>query len=140
MALIKSSHIALGSALDHFSLEDPEGNVLHSKTLFGKGGFIIAVMCNHCPYSNAIWKRLITVADFAKKLDITTVAINPNIHPNYPEDSPSHMVDKIEEMGIDFPYLITPIHQKLTIKKRTLFALILKKRSGKIWQQKQEKN
>jgi len=106
MALIKSSHIALGSALDHFSLEDPEGNVLHSKTLFGKGGFIIAVMCNHCPYSNAIWKRLITVADFAKKLDITTVAINPNIHPNYPEDSPSHMVDKIEEMGIDFPYLI----------------------------------
>jgi hypothetical protein len=34
----------------------------------------------------------------------------------------------------------TPIHQKLTIKKRTLFALILKKRSGKIWQQKQGKN
>lgn len=106
MALIKSSHIELGVSLKHFTLEDPTGKRYESQTLFGKGGFLIAVMCNHCPYSNAIWKRLITVSEFAKKLDITTIAINPNIHPNYPEDSPSHMVDKIEEMGIEFPYLI----------------------------------
>lgn len=106
MALIKSAPIALGSTLKHFTLEDPLGTPYKSETLFGKGGFLIAVMCNHCPYSNAIWKRLITVSEFAQKLDITSVAINPNIHPNYPEDSPSHMRDKIEEMGIPFPYLI----------------------------------
>jgi len=106
MALIESAPIALGTPLEHFQLEDPEGNIYQSATLFGKGGFLIAVMCNHCPYSNAIWKRLVAVAEFAKKLDITTVAINPNIHPNYPEDSPAHMLDKIKEMAIDFPYLI----------------------------------
>ena len=106
MALIKSSFLELGVPLKHFTLEDPFGKRYESQTLFGKGGFLIAVMCNHCPYSNAIWKRLIAVSEFAKKLDITTIAINPNIHPNYPEDSPSHMVDKIEEMGIEFPYLI----------------------------------
>lgn len=106
MALIQSAPIALGTPLKHFSLEDPDGNGLSSKTLFGKGGFLLAVMCNHCPYANAVWKRLVAVAEFAKKLDISTVAINPNIHPNYPEDSPAHMRDKIAEMGIFFPYLI----------------------------------
>lgn len=106
MSLVKSAQIALGTALEHFVLQDAYEKTFESKTLFGKGGFLIAVMCNHCPYANAIWKRFITVSEFAKKLDITTIAINPNIHPNYPEDSPSHMIDKIEEMGIDFPYLI----------------------------------
>jgi len=106
MALVHSASLKLGKTLEHFELEDPNGKRFKSQELFGKGGFMIAVMCNHCPYSNAIWKRLITVAEFAKKLDIGTVAINPNIHPNYPEDSPSHMLDKIAEMNIDFPYLI----------------------------------
>ena len=46
------------------------------------------------------------MAEFAKKLDINTVAINPNIHPNYPEDSPAHMIDKIKELNLEFPYLI----------------------------------
>ena len=112
MALIKSANIPLGMPLEHFKLEDPFGKQYTSETLFGKGGFLIAIMCNHCPYSNAIWKRFIAVSEFARKLDITTIAINPNIHPNYPEDSPAHMVDKIEEMGIDFPYLIDE-HQEV---------------------------
>lgn len=106
MALIQSSDVALGMKLKHFELEDAFGKRVSSQTIFGKGGFLIAVMCNHCPYSNAIWKRLEGVSEFAKKLDIATVAINPNMHPNYPEDSPSHMRDKIKEMEINFPYLI----------------------------------
>ena len=106
MALIHSIPLTVGKPLEHFELEDPLGQLYSSKELYGKGGFLIAVMCNHCPYSNAIWKRLNTVAEFAKKLDITTVAINPNIHPNYPEDSPAHMLDKINEVGLVFPYLI----------------------------------
>lgn len=106
MALIHSHTIPLGTLLEHFELADPHGVRYSSQTLYGKGGFLIAIMCNHCPYANAIWKRLNAVAEFAKKLDINTVAINPNIHPNYPEDSPAHMVDKIEKLGIEYPYLI----------------------------------
>lgn len=113
MALIHSADVALGQSLEHFLLEDPLGKKYDSKELVGKGGFLIAVMCNHCPYSNAIWSRLLTVADFAKKLDISTIAINPNIHPNYPEDSPSHMIDKIEEIHLSFPYLIDE-HQEVS--------------------------
>ena len=55
MALIKSADVALGTTLKHFTLEDPFGKQFSSQELFGKGGFLIAVVCNHCPYSNAIW-------------------------------------------------------------------------------------
>ncbi|WP_458701549.1 thioredoxin family protein [Sulfurospirillum sp. 1307] len=106
MAYTQSKNLELGKKLEHFILEDPNGNTFDSKKNFGKSGMIIAVMCNHCPYSNAIWDRLKEVVRFAKKLDINAVAINPNIHPNYPEDSPAHMIDKIKEFDIDFPYLI----------------------------------
>ncbi|MBE0492046.1 MAG: thioredoxin family protein [Sulfurospirillum sp.] len=106
MSLVKSKELALGSVLREFSLSDACEKVYNSRELLGKTGLIIAVMCNHCPYSNAIWSRLIKVAEFAKKLDVNTVAINPNIHPNYPEDSPAHMLDKQKEFGFDFPYLI----------------------------------
>ena len=44
MALIQSASLPLGTPLKHFSLEDPEGNILNSRTLFGKGGFLIPVM------------------------------------------------------------------------------------------------
>jgi len=106
MALMKSADIELGRELEHFVLADAFGKEYSSKENFGKGGMIIAVMCNHCPYSNAIWERLQKVSEFAKKLDISCVAINPNIHPNYPEDSPAHMRNKTEEFDISFPYLI----------------------------------
>ena len=106
MALIKSKEIELGRKLEDFELYDAFEKRFHSKDLVGKTGLIIAVMCNHCPYSNAIWKRLNIICEFAKKLDIATVAINPNIHPNYPEDSPAHMRDKVAEFEIKFPYLV----------------------------------
>lgn len=106
MSLMKSADIELGKKLEHFVLKDADENVFDSKNSIGKGGMIIAIMCNHCPYSNAIWERLEEVAMFAKKLDINTVAINPNIHPNYPEDSPAHMRDKIAEFELSFPYLV----------------------------------
>lgn len=106
MALIKSKDIEVGFELKEFSLCDADDKEYASKDLIGKGGLIIAIMCNHCPYSNAIWSRLKKVAEFAKKLDINTVAINPNIHPNYPEDSPAHMRDKQKEFGFEFPYLV----------------------------------
>ncbi|MDD3324596.1 MAG: thioredoxin family protein [Sulfurospirillaceae bacterium] len=106
MALVYSKDIELGDKLECFSLENPLGEVFDSSSLMGKNGLIVAVMCNHCPYANAIWKRLEKLSVFAKKVDVNTVAINPNIHPNYPEDSPAHMLDKIKELGLGFPYLI----------------------------------
>ena len=106
MALIESASIPIGTKLQHFALEDPTGKAYSSMELMGKSGLLVYVVCNHCPYNQALWKRLVEVSEFASKVDVGTVAINPNIHPNYPEDSPSHMLDKIAEFHMPFPYLI----------------------------------
>jgi hypothetical protein len=106
MARIESKTIPLKTALSSFSLSDPEGVMYDSKNLIGKSGLLIYIVCNHCPYTEPLWERMVEIADFAKKVDIGVVAINPNIHPNYPEDSPVHMLDKISQYQVPFPYLI----------------------------------
>ena len=37
---------------------------------------------------------------------VNTIAINPNINPEFQDDSPENMKVKIKELGIDFPYLV----------------------------------
>lgn len=109
MALVNSIAIPLGKKIPPFRLTSAEGHVFDSESFFADGkhaGLIAAFMCNHCPYAQAIWPRLITLAEYAKKRGIMTVAINPNIHPDYPEDQPEKMIEKIKEWEIPFPYLV----------------------------------
>lgn len=106
MALVESTNVSLGLKLPSFDLKDPHGRSFQSQNLFGKKGLLVAITCNHCPYAIAVWPRLIRLAGFAKGLGINTVAINPNIHPDYPEDAPEKMLQKISEWKIPFPYLV----------------------------------
>ena len=105
MALVESLKIQLGTLMPKFELKDPFGRVYESDKLFGKKGLLVAFTCNHCPYAQAVWPRLIRLSEYAKGLGINTVGINPNIHPDYPEDAPDKMKEKIKEWGIGFPYL-----------------------------------
>ena len=106
MALLESLDIPLGSPIEHFQLSDPFGKTYGSKELFGSNGLLVVFTCNHCPYAIAVWPRLIVLAAEAKVLGIETVAINPNINPEYPDDAPEKMKKKIEEWKIPFPYLV----------------------------------
>ncbi len=106
MALLESVIVPLGSKMPAFELKDPMGKNYKSDGLFGKRGLLVFFTCNHCPYAIAVWPRLIRIARSAKSAGINTVAINPNIHPDYPDDAPAKMIDKIKELEIDFPYLV----------------------------------
>ncbi|MDP2654181.1 MAG: thioredoxin family protein [Candidatus Omnitrophota bacterium] len=106
MALLESLVLPLGSGMEDFELRDPHGKIYRSQEQFGEKGLLVVFTCNHCPYALAVWPRLIRLAHYARKLKINTVAINPNIHPGYPEDAPAKMIEKIKEWGIDFPYLV----------------------------------
>ena len=44
MALIQSLSLPMGTKLEHFELEDPNGKRYSSKELYGKGGLLIAVV------------------------------------------------------------------------------------------------
>ena len=104
MALVAS--IYKGSfTLPDLSLGDVEGVQHYLRDLMGENGLLVAFTCNHCPYAIAVWPRLIRHAASLGEMGIQTVAINPNVHPDYPQDSVPAMKEKIEEWGIPFPYL-----------------------------------
>ncbi len=103
---IESIDIPLGTKLPPFELADPAGTRHASDALMGPKGLLVIFTCNHCPYAKAVWPRTIALSKEAAAKGINTVAINPNINPDYPEDAPEAMKKKISEWGIPFPYLI----------------------------------
>ncbi len=106
MVLMESIKVSLGTKMPRFQLNDPYGRSFDCDQLYGEKGLLVFITCNHCPYAKAVWPRQIRLARLARDLGINTVAINPNIHPDYPEDAPEWMREKIDELGIDFPYLV----------------------------------
>lgn len=106
MALLESIEISLGTKMPDFELKDPYGKIFKSNEFYGEKGLLVVFTCNHCPYAQAAWSRLIRLAGYSKNLGMNTVAINPNINPDYPDDSPEEMKKRIKEWDLDFPYLV----------------------------------
>jgi peroxiredoxin len=106
MALLESMSIELGKKMPAFTLKDPKGKEYSSDKLLGEKGLLIFFTCNHCPYAQAVWERFINAAEQAKKIGINAVAINPNIHPEYPQDGPEEMKNLSQKLEIKFPYLV----------------------------------
>jgi hypothetical protein len=106
MALLESLDLPLRTKIVPFTLNDPFGVPHDNAKEKGTNGLLVAFTCNHCPYAVAVWPRLLKLARYARSLGINTIAINPNINPSYPDDSPAMMKTKIAEWKIDFPYLV----------------------------------
>lgn len=106
MALVESVDLALGTEMPGFELADPHGKHYGSSELLGDKGLLVIFTCNHCPYAKAVWPRTIRLAQWAEPQGVRTVAINPNIRSDYPDDLPEVMAEKIDEWGIPFPYLV----------------------------------
>ena len=106
MVLLESKHISPNSKMSSFRLSDPFGKEFSLTDLMGEKGLVIYFTCNHCPYAIAIWERTMKLAKQMLPHGINTVAINPNIHPNYPADSVDAMKEKIKKDSIEFPYLV----------------------------------
>lgn len=108
---VESIPVPLKSRIPEFNLKDPFGKNYSEKDLFAEKGLLVIFTCNHCPYAVAIWPRLVEIADEYKSRGIETVAINSNINPDYPEDSPEKMKEYIKTWGIGFPYLVDATQQ-----------------------------
>ncbi|MFH0753922.1 MAG: thioredoxin family protein [Candidatus Omnitrophota bacterium] len=106
MALLESVKIPLGTKMPVFELKDPSGRVYSSGGLVGERGLLVVFTCNHCPYANALWPRLVALGIYAQGMRVGVVAINPNINPDFPDDAPARMVEKTAALKIPFPYLV----------------------------------
>ena len=89
-----------------FTLKDPNGDSFSMADNLGNKGLLIAFICNHCPYVQAIADRF---ADDARALQadgINVLAVMSNDYQSVPLDSPEYMKKFAHKHGFTFPYLI----------------------------------
>ncbi len=103
MALIESTMPPLGTPCPDFALPGVDGHVYHRST-FHEPLLLVVVMCNHCPYVQAVDDRINRLAkDYFHQ--VAVVGINPNDAEAYPEDSLDAMRERAKEKGYVFTYL-----------------------------------
>jgi len=93
----------LGWRAAEFELPGTDGRTHDLRGLGGSRGTVVAFICNHCPYVQAILPRLVRDARDLKDLGVAVIAINSNDAEAYPEDSFERMVEAAPSLS--FPYL-----------------------------------
>jgi peroxiredoxin len=103
MALIESTMTPLGSPCPDFRLPGVDGRTW-SRADFKAPLLLVVVMCNHCPYVQAVDDRINQLAkDYAGRCAV--VGISANDVAAYPEDSFEAMQARAKQKGYVFPYL-----------------------------------
>ncbi|OUU08674.1 MAG: thioredoxin family protein [Verrucomicrobia bacterium TMED40] len=106
MVATSSTMLPLGTQAPDFSLLDPRSEKQvrlceHSD----QEGYLIAFICNHCPYVIHLLDHLAAHFNMWSKENIQCFAICSNDQANYPADSPQKMAELAEEKNFLFPYL-----------------------------------
>ncbi|MDE3246975.1 MAG: thioredoxin family protein, partial [Acidobacteriota bacterium] len=103
MSLLESTMVALGSPCPDFALPGVDGNDWRRDD-FHAPALLVVVMCNHCPYVQAVDGRINALAkEFKEHCDV--VGINANDAAAYPEDGFDAMRSRAQDEGFVFPYL-----------------------------------
>lgn len=105
MAETPSTMLPLGTKAPSFRLPDPYGKWVSSDDFKEARAFLVAFICNHCPYVKHIRFQFASLAKEYQSRGVGVVAINSNDVENYPDDSPEKMAEEIKQVGYTFPYL-----------------------------------
>lgn len=97
--------IQRGMLAPDFTLPGTDGQRWTRDAIVGPHGLLVAFICNHCPYVQAIIDRLVRDARALQDAGIGVVAISSNDVVAYPEDSFAHMGAFAKRHGFSFPYL-----------------------------------
>ncbi len=89
-----------------FTLQDPNGNSYTMSEQLGDKGLLIAFICNHCPYVQAIADRFAHDTRELMEDGINVLAVMSNDYRNVPADSPVNMKLFADQHGFGFPYLV----------------------------------
>ena len=105
MSTIQSTMVPLGTPAPGFSLPGTDHKTYTLMNFGDKKVLVIIFMCNHCPYVQAVLRRLINLQNEYAEQSVQLVGINVNDAVKYPEDSPDEMRALAEKKKLPFPYL-----------------------------------
>jgi len=89
-----------------FTLKDPDGRAFNLRDSLGDKGLLIAFICNHCPYVQAIGERFAEDTQLLMSQGINVLAVMSNDYKAVPSDSPPNMKKFAAHFGFPFPYLV----------------------------------
>lgn len=89
-----------------FTLKDPHGASFTMSENLGAKGIMIAFICNHCPYVQAVGDRLAEDARTLMGEGISFVAVMSNDYRHVAQDSPENMARFAAHFGFPFLYLV----------------------------------
>lgn len=98
--------IPLGVKAPYFELQGIDEHVYTPEDFEEKDILVIIFMCNHCPYVQAIWPKLVELEkSYDEDDNVQFIGINANDAATYPEDSFEKMKEYALKYSMDFPYL-----------------------------------
>lgn len=89
-----------------FTLPDLDGRMVSVAQSYGGGGLLVAFICNHCPYVQAIAEHFAEDAGELAAIGVPVLAVMPNDFHAYPDDRPALMKTFAKEHAFSFPYLL----------------------------------
>lgn len=105
MAAVNSEMLPLGTRAPDFTLPDTEGNTVSLDDLGSPKVYVVAFICNHCPFVKHIAAGLAQLGrDYAGE-EVAIVAISSNDADAYPQDGLEAMAVEKREREYVFPYL-----------------------------------
>ncbi|TSE35526.1 thioredoxin family protein [Tepidimonas charontis] len=107
MARTASLMVELGQTAPAFALPDVvSGKVVSFDTFPDAKGYLVAFICNHCPFVQLIRHEFARLARRSMARGLAVIAINANDTDAYPEDGPDAMRDDARRFGYTFPYCL----------------------------------
>ena len=94
-----------GLPAPRFSLPDVDGRTVGSDDVAGAKGLLVMLICNHCPYVQAVMDRILRDALALQRIGIGVVAISANDATTHPQDGPAAMKREAVAHGFTFLYL-----------------------------------
>jgi len=95
----------IGDILKPFQLKSTNNKVVSTYDYSDKYAFLVLVTCNHCPYAQAYWPRVIKLAEKFEEDNLGVVAICGNDIAVQPQDSFDNMQRLAAQFRLSFPYL-----------------------------------
>lgn len=100
-----SDSLGIGDKAPDFELPGTDG-ITHRLSDYAEYKAVVVIFtCNHCPYVKAYDERIITLQEEFNDRGVRFIGINSNEDIHYPEDSFDNMVRKVDEIGLNYPYL-----------------------------------